>query len=352
VGLQDFMGLSQIRINGIRLGSDLNRLLQSSVIGGEKPKPPLYRTLAKEGINISCLGLVSDSSKTALFCCHDLPPDQLQSESQCQSQSQCQSSGQNPDFDSNVCTVSVYPHNASLNTLGFLIGLFGKKGVSFQLVSSNAMISFVIDRSDRERVLECLEQEFDLPPTHTPFQQNFNDETIAFVKKRYPETRATYVEEKIKTYGIKMETGLSMLEISFNPKFCEHLEVCDIALQSLGRMGKKFNFTLAMTENQDNCRLFCLTEKLDQKESRSLVSQVQNVSGVDICPPVCVDLLSFHGPHFGDRFGIFNTAMACLDRASIGVLLAGCTGASICMALPATMGEKAILALAEGFDTP
>jgi len=333
------MSLLQIRINGIRLGSGLNQILQTSVGGDAVLRPQLYHTLAENKTNIICLGLWIDAAGTSGFCCHDnsdVKPDIKYS-------GQPNAQSINLDHISNVSMVSVYPHHASLNTLGFLIQLFGENKIMFQqMISSNAMLSFVIKGSDQEKVVAFLEHKFDLPPTHTPFQQNFNDETSAFVKKRYPETSATYVEEKIKTYGIQMNANLLMHEISFNPGQQEHLVRCGKGLQNLSNSLEKFYFTAAMTQSKDVGRLFFLTDPVPD----------QSVSGMDICRSMPVDLITFHGPHFGDRFGIFNTAMECLKAASIKVLLAGCTGASICMVLPATLGEKAVSALFRGFETP
>ncbi len=327
------MSLSRIRINGIRLSPSLVQLLEHSVQGAPGLCPQLYQTLAEEETNIVCLGLRTDASGTSVFCCHD---NKLVKKP-----------------GSNVCTVSVYPHHSSLNTLGFLIGLFGKNQILFQqMVSSNAMISFVIDGADQDQVLALLEQEFDLPPTHTPFQQNFNDETANFVKKRYPETSSTYVEEKIKTYGIQLAACLEMLEISLNPNQPGHLEICGNGFQNLAKARGKFYFTAAMTRGKNACSIFCLTDPVAEPKYQSFFSKVKTVNNPGPCRSVSVDLISFHGPHFGDRFGIFNTAMACLKAASLDVLLAGCTGASICIVLPASLGEKAILALAKGFETP
>jgi hypothetical protein len=344
------MSLSQIRINGIRLGSRLNQVIQTSVNGEITPVTPLYKRLAIDQTNILCLGLRTDASGTSVFCCHDLQSD-LPSDIK-KKIVQPDSKEVSPIIVSDVCTVSVYPHNASLNTLGSLINLFGKNGVSFQqMVSSHAMISFIIDRSDQERVLRFLEQEFDLPPTPIPFEQ-FENENAEFVKKRYPETRATYVEQKIKTYGIKLDAGLEMVEIAFNPNDQNHLGFCGNGLQRFARSGKKFYFTASMTHPHDMAHLYCLTEPLAFQDRQSFLSQAQVDKGLAVCPSVSVDLLSFHGPHFGDRFGIFNTAMACLNAAAIPVLLAGCTGASIFMAVPDSLGQKALPALAEGFESP
>ncbi|MBU0970564.1 MAG: hypothetical protein KKC20_07945 [Proteobacteria bacterium] len=335
------MSVSQIKINGIRLSSGLVQAFQLTDTRDASPSIPLYQMLARERTNISCLGLRTDGFTTCVFCCHD---------------PKSQGPPEDPDRDAtrilDVCTVSVYPHHSSLNTLGFLIGLFGEKKLVFrQMVSSNAMISFVI-KADQKEVLAVLEQAFELPCTHTPFQQNFSDETAAFVKKRYPETRATYVEEKIKTYGFQMESGLEMLEIPCDPHQPARLAVLGKSLQLLAAGGKKFYFTCAMATAKNSGRLFCLTDPLTPRDRKSFFSQVkaEGCAGDSRFSPV--DLIGFHGPHFGDRFGIFNTAMGCLTAASVPVLLAGCTGASICMVLPASFGKHALPALAQGFETP
>ncbi len=353
------MSLPQIKINGIRLGSRMNQVIQTSASGKRDPLVlPLYKILAQDRTNIVSLGLRTDALGTSVFCCHDLQPDvqpDLPSDLPVGEKNEFSQPGTKEapfSIVSNVCTVSVYPHNASLNTLGFLMALFGKHGVSFQqMVSSHAMISFIINRSDQEKVLAFLEQEFDLPPTHIPFEQ-FENENAEFVKKRYAETRATYVEQKIKTYGIKLDAGLEMFEISFNPNKQNHLDVCGNGLQHLAKSGKKFYFTAVMTQSHNMTHLYCLTEPLAPRDRQDFFCQAQAAREITVCPSVSVDLISFHGPHFGDRFGIFNTAMACLHGASINVLLAGCTGASIFIVLPNSLGQKALPALAEGFESP
>lgn len=59
-------------------------------------------------------------------------------------------------------------------------------------------------------------------------------------------------------------------------------------------------------------------------------------------------MLYFHGPHFGDRYGIFNAAAACLENEGLELLLAGCTGASVTLVLPMGQGTAAVSALKKG----
>ncbi len=338
-----------IRINGIRLSTEMIQVRQYSPSGDCGYSEPIYQAFAGDKINIACLGLDKRVSGTSTFCCIDKKTDKKFFEKYLNHPGIV---APGSEQFSRVCSISVYPHHSSLNTFGFLIQLLGRNKIRFQhLVSSNAMISFVVEMSDQKRVLDLFEKEFDLPPTHTPFQQDFHDQTCEFVKQRYYETRATYIEQKIKTYGIGLDPCLDLMEISCTQ---DQLETSGAHIRSLEKAGKKFHFISAMPSPGDEnaCHLFCLTTALTSKERQSFLSKFTGVTGLDICRFLSADLISFHGPHFGDRFGIFNTAMNCFQSESIPILLAGCTGASICMVLPASRGEKAISALAEGFDTP
>lgn len=363
------MTKSQIRINGIRLSQEMIQVREYYSSGDSGHRKPIYQAIAEDKVNISCLGLESGIDGTSVFCCIDKDPykksekkTDKESDKKLNKKPGEKYSRKYPDQDgraaleyekiSKVCTISVYPHHSSLNTLGFLIQLLAQKKIMFQhMVSSNSMISFVIEMSDQKRVLNLLEKEFDLPPTHTPFQQDYHDQTCEFVKNRYNETRATYIEQKIKTYGIGLTPCLDLLEICCRP---DQLETCGKGIKFLEKTGKKFYFTCAMTHNRDGntCHLFCLTDPLSAFDRQSFLWELKAEKSLDVCKFVSADLISFQGPHFGDRFGIFNAAMACFQSESIPVLLAGCTGASICMVLPSPMGEIATPALAKGFDTP
>ncbi len=251
-----------------------------------------------------------------------------------------------------VCMVSVYPHGSKSATLGYLLALFGKQNILFlHMISSNAMISFVIEQRDKDRVLTMLEKTFDLPPTHTPYEPSFHEETAEFVKKRYQETKAYFREKKIKTYGFSLESDLTLLGLSCS---FEDLEAAGNAIHD---MDAKFYFSSAVVHDvsapvhevsapvhERTCHLYCLT-KLDAGDISD------RFTGLD--PHIeTVDLVTFHGPHFGDRFGIFNSAVACLELAGLTLVLAGCTGASVSLVLPSGQGAKALPALEKGFETP
>lgn len=318
--------MKPIRINGIRLGHEMFYFRQYSETDSS---PLIYQTLAREKINIPCLGMERASLGPSISCCleGDVPRDMPVQP---------------------VCMISVYPHNSNPETLGALLALFGRAGIPFtHMVSSNAMVSFVIEKKNRAAALTLLEQAFDLPETHTPYEPGFHEETAAFVKKRYQETRAFFTEEKIKTYGFKLDAGLELLEVSCSR---DQLEAVG---NGVGGLGSKFYFTSAMDHPKSRrIHFYGLFDVNSDTDKTSLLDQ--DTPGLDSVESHWqgADLVSFHGPHFGDRFGIFDAAMECMEIAKIEILAAGCTGASIGLVLPEGQGALALPALEKGFDTP
>jgi hypothetical protein len=311
--------MSAIRINGIRVGHQVYHLRQHPARLGAASDPPLYRTLTGAKMNMPCLGLEGFWSKTRFSCCIEGPlPPEL-------------GHPLRP-----AAMVSVFPHGCEPATLGCVLSLFGEKKIPFfYMASSNAMISFVMADAHLEKALAVLESSFDLPPTHTPYAPGFHEETAAFVQRRYQETRAYYHEQRVKTYGFCLETGLTLTALEASP------QVLGPAGRIIAGIDKRFYFSLVLWDGQDY-RMFCLTP--------GPLADAGTFSARD--HGRTVDLVTFHGPHFGDRFGIFNQAAACLDLAHIPMILAGCTGASISLVVDRDQGRAAILALERGFETP
>ena len=311
--------MSAIRINGIRVGHQMFHLRQYP----EKAAPDdlLTHSLARDKYNLPCIGLERSDFGHALSCCLE---GELPSGHPVQP----------------VCMISVYPHGSKSETLGYLLALFGRHGIPFShMVSSNAMISFVVAQEEKPNVLTMLEQTFDLPPTHTPYEPSFKEETEEFVKKRYQETKAYFQEKRIKTYGFSLASGLDLISISCSP---DGLASAGTAIQELD---VRFEFSMAMV-HEERCHFYCLTRAEEPIPlPADLSAEFRVASGT-------ADLVTFHRPHFGDRFGIFNAAAVCLDVAGLDVTLAGCTGASVSLVLPEGQGEASLPALEKGFETP
>jgi len=311
--------MKQISINGIRLGRKMVQAGRYSVPG--ENTIPVYQTLARNRINMVCAGLHCLDKIQVFSCC-------LEAEHR---QTAARLLGDVPDLP-DVCMVSIYPHHGSITVPGTLLRMLGRAGIGFaHLVSSHALVCMVINTRDQDRVISLVESAFDLPPSHTPYFQEIQEDISCFLQK-YPETRAFYVEEKIKTYGIGLTPGLALHRIR-----CKGRELADAGdyMAGMARADKKFYFVSAMPGPQDAYDLFLLTDP-----------------GAGTASAETADLVSFHGPHFGDRYKILGTAMDCLAARGVPVILVGCTGASISLVVPEGRGQDAKNALAGGFEAP
>jgi hypothetical protein len=310
--------MKQISINGIRLGKKMVRVVQAPASG--QAAVPVYETLSRHRINMVCAGLHHCGTTFLFSCCLEAKHKDHAAQIQ----------GCSADL-TGVCMVSIYPHNGNIQVPGVLIQLLGRAGVRFfHLVTSHAVVCVVIKTQDQDAVISLLESAFDLPPSHTPYCQEIDEDITRFLQK-YPETRAFYVEEKIKTYGIQVRAGLDLYRIT-----CTQAAVADAGEQMcrMGRSDKKFHLVSVMPGPEQGYDLFVVTDSGSGSPSRT------------------VDLISFHGPHFGDRYKIFWTAMDCLKKDHVPALVAGCTGASISLVVPYGQGQAAQNALARGFDVP
>lgn len=295
----------------------MTHLAQQTAPDGDTTGASIHQSLSFHRINMVCAGIHFTGQQTRISCCVDL-------EHQDRARELADGKG---DL---VCLVSIYPHHASSVVLGVFLGILGQHSIPcHHLVSSHAVISAVIGLADRDRTVALLEKAFSLPPSHTPFRQEIDMDLTNFLKK-YPETRASYVEEKIKTYGIRLEKGLDLFR-----RRCPASGLADIGNTLAAMPDARFHLVSA-TPVSDGYEFFAAMDP--------------GQAGQDRCG--AVDLLSFHGPHFGDRYRILGTALECLATESIPVSVVGCTGASVTLLLPAGQGAAGRQALAKGFDAP
>jgi aspartokinase len=164
------------------------------------------------------------------------------------------------------------------------------------------------------------------------------------------ETIAVYWEAKPKTYGFTEVTDLSLLNIEVAPDKLAHwglwlLELADIRVD--------FHLVLAKYSTQQKLRLYILLEK--PWVDRVLLQVGKGIDpdskdNLHLTSPV--ELITFQGPHFGDRYGIAHSALKALDDQGMPILVAACSGAAVYLVLPERMLEKARLSLAEVFEVP
>lgn len=315
--------MKPIPINGIRLGPGMVWIGQFSP--NTLPLFSVCQALSLQRINMVCAGVHRQKTHYYFSGCMESRYREVVARFPADD-----SDITPPEF---VTQVTVYPHRNRFQMPGILMEILESAGVPFHhLVSSPAVVSVIIDACFQARVITLLENTFDLPCSHTPYIQEI-DQDISALLKKYPETRSTYEEEKIKTYGIQL-------------------------------IQKKHLLYMHGVLDQLNQTMQTWMPPISSEEKFYLVSVVQ-VSGhiYDACFVVepdsskdengmSVDLITFHGPHFGDRYRILQTALNCLDEDRIPFFVAACAGASISLIVPSGTGIAAQTALEKGFEAP
>lgn len=310
--------MKPIPINGIRLWPGLAWTGQDA-----ERMPPFFsacQALSFQRINMVCAGLHRRSGHDTFSGCVESRYTQVLHRMAQEDATVL------PPAD--VTQVSVYPHRRRFAVPAVLMEMLESEAIPFyHLVSSPAVMCVIIDTRCRDRVIELLETFFDLPGSHTPYFQE-TDQDITALLKKYPETRSTYVEEKIKTYGIQLTPGLSLAAFR-GP--------ADRFVQTRHRL----------TTDIGSDAVFHLVSVM-QLSDRIVDAVFVMESGGD----ESVDLITFHGPHFGDRYRILQTALNCLETEHAPLRAAACAGASVSLVFPAGAGQAAQTALSKGFDAP
>jgi aspartokinase len=158
------------------------------------------------------------------------------------------------------------------------------------------------------------------------------------------ETIAVYWEPRIKTYGFQRITDLALIEFSY-------------ALSDIKPLGEIFSkddlkilrpkFILSQVTNHEISFIFCLPLK-ESKGLRTSLEKTSSPTSYRYIHPVSI--VFFHGPHFGDRYGIADATFSTLSKAGIKILASGCSLASVFLVLAQHDIDKAEEALAETFE--
>ena len=317
-----------MKINSIRLNNNFIQVTQNNFDKQVHSSDLLYQNLESNSINMVFMTL--NSIGTSSFVSATIASKYF---------AQMSEQAKNWTCHKNISTISIFPHHYRLDLLGFLLFTLGKHKLQFQyMISSNAMLTFVVDKLNCDVFMEMLSSNFKLPESHVPFEQAENKELTHFLKKQYPDTRATYVEKKIKTYGITLTLDLNLNSYFFSS---DQLIIFGKKIHAMTDKEDKFIHVSAHINSKKQINLFLLTQKK--------LSMTTEITPEQTCS---VELLSFQGPHFGDRHSIISRALRCLAMSHIPVLLSDCTGASIGIVIPQSKGHDAKLALMDVFETP
>jgi aspartokinase len=164
------------------------------------------------------------------------------------------------------------------------------------------------------------------------------------------ETIAVYWEPKPKTYGFREAARLSLLSIAVKPEKMAQWGRC---FMESANSGIDFHLVLSKHSNSEECRLYLLLEKPSAGSLLSHIGkQVALEPGKDFSLTFPVELISFQGPHFGDRYGIAEAAFKALDDNGIPILIAACSGAAVYIVLTEKKLQQARSSLAAAFTVP
>jgi hypothetical protein len=164
------------------------------------------------------------------------------------------------------------------------------------------------------------------------------------------ETIAVYWETKPKTYGFKEIIDLSLLDIEIRPG---EMAQWGLWLMELADLGTGFHLILAKYSTPQNLRLYILLEKLWAYSVLSYIGKKINFdSEKDFHLTHQLGLIFFQGPHFGDRYGIADTAFKALDGQGVPVLITVCSGAAVYIVLPEKKMQEARPLLLAAFQVP
>ena len=164
------------------------------------------------------------------------------------------------------------------------------------------------------------------------------------------ETFAVYWEPKPKTYGFKEVIDLSLLNIEIKPG---KMSQWGLMLMELADLDFGFHLILAKYSTHQKFRLYILLEKPWADHVLSYIGRkIDMDSEKDFHLTYPVELISFQGPHFGDRYGIADTAFKALDGQGVPILITVCSGAAVYMVLPEKKLQDAMPLLLEAFEVP
>ncbi len=164
------------------------------------------------------------------------------------------------------------------------------------------------------------------------------------------EVIAVYRELKIKTYGLNLMGDLSLVELSVPFAGLERVE------QWLEHGGPALETAPLIVIEPDEGGKVTFSLCLDRQAAGDLtIGSALDALGdmnITVGPARPVDLIHFHGPHFGDRYGIAQAAFQALAAGSIPLLLSAFSVSSIYLAVPGGDGRRAVELLSEQFEAP
>jgi len=158
------------------------------------------------------------------------------------------------------------------------------------------------------------------------------------------ETIAVYWEPQIRIYGVTTVTNLSLYTTVFP---AGELASRGELIASMGQAGVTFELVTLQPLAAGEMRL-SLVLAADAARDR-LVPRLLEAGPRPWRRLAPVEMVYLHGPHFQDRYGIAEAAIAPVLTASIPLLASGCSGTSIHLVVPADCSARVVDCLRRTF---
>jgi len=242
-------------------------------------------------------------------------------------------------------SLTLFPHQSRLRTLGALLEIFGKNRIPlYSVCSSISALAVNIDYHQLNHAAQALETVFQLPENHSPFRQqaqgdNTVHEGVACDPSAVVETAAAYWEPVIKIYGSSVKKDLMLTTAHIAES---QLALAGIGLQAVDSGAAVFEMALMQRVDDNTYKLGLLYDSSLIDSYRVLFSNVDPLFSEPDHRPA--ELLYLHGPHFHDRYGVASAALRTLQKKN-ELFAVGCAGTSIYLITPSKEAQLSAGAL-------
>lgn len=243
-----------------------------------------------------------------------------------------------------TCIISLYPHDKRADIIGGFIRALGRARVMvLSLASSPSAISAVLSDQAKDRAMKRLFSIFQFPGYATPAE--------FYAMQRPPEALvrevvAAYQEKVIKIYQLIRLADLDFW--SFSIPSSTLLENLGAALMALSDREVKIPFLVALPGPEDRfvCT-FCTASERSREVAHLLEDHIPVIPPQRLSPMAA---LFFHGPHFGDRYGVADTLVKALDRVNVPLVALSCTVSSISVIIKEADLPAAVQVIMDTFE--
>ncbi len=243
--------------------------------------------------------------------------------------------------------LSIFPHQGNPETLGTLLGAFGRAGVNpVAITNSHSSISVVLDKTVINKATSALFGPFSFSAYRSPADWKLaqkGKETL------YREVVASYQEKRPKVYGLEWVAKQSLLRIPIKK---HNLGATGEIFKKISQLGFRLTFLVTSPSKENNAtNLFFCVPRSDISGCAEILKQSPGEKSMGFKAPA-VASFSMNGPHFGDRYGIANDLIRALGEARVELLGLSCSIASISGVIPADQIHPALEAIRGCFEVP